>query len=197
MDHLEQKTSIEDEVIPKIFPYISLCDIESLSEATGVEYSYEFGLNIEGCCLAKHPVDYRDAIYREYGEKTTSLTLQDIHERDARKILKYFTAVKRFTVRNMLMLESIDGFPTHLSCLTILDCEIKESLRTSWIERSKETLTHLHLDNLVVAYHPVGVRLWFRDFKSLTSLRLNGSIRELNFDWAQSQVPAPESYGFD
>lgn len=174
----KREDTAQDHIIifPKIFRHITLCDIKSLTEATGVQYSPQFGLNIEECCLRAHPVDSSPDIYKKYGAITVILTLQEITEAEALKILKFFFVVKDLTMRKMTILEGRGVFPGHLAKLTIVNCQVEESFMLSWFRKLGKTLEHLHLHNLVYSYltYHFQTRIYLGKCMKLTSIIVQG-----------------------
>lgn len=79
-------------------------------------------------------------------ESISSITLKDLSESEARKVLALFKDVKHLAMHNIVIYEDIRGFPQDLSELRLIDCKVEKELMMKWLSPLKSTLLRLGLD---------------------------------------------------
>lgn len=107
-----------------------------------------YDLQIEPCCLRKHPICTDQKFYKKYKATDMYLGLKSIPESDVNQVLRFFNTLDHLALYNMQILDELDAFPENLSRLTITNSVIEGQLLQDWLDNNRARLWCLTMENV-------------------------------------------------
>lgn len=106
------------------------------------------GLQIESCCLQRHPIQTDTEFYDKYKCRNDHLKLKSIRRSDADLVLQTFFKLNVLALDDMEVYDNLRWFPRHLVSLTISNSVIERHLLQNWLDKNRSWLEFLKIDNV-------------------------------------------------
>lgn len=170
-----------------ILNYLCLCAINSLAQMSSrirniVDNHVNtgpYGLQIQQCCLDRHPIRTDKEFYKKYKTRNSFLKIKSISESDADQVLRIFSGISRLALYEMQIFEDLPAFPTTLEKLTVTDSVIEQQFLQKFLDNNKSTLQLLSMENVEHSFRGLGVPLVIDQVDNLSRLIILGDSLNL------------------
>lgn len=170
-----------------VLNYLCLCDMDNLAQMTpwmkqivdNHVNSGPFGLQIQSCCLQKHPIHTDEEFYGKYKSRNTFLKIKNVRESDADQVLRIFTGISRLALYDMQIFQGLTAFPANLKELTITNSVIEHHILQNWLELNASTLRLLNVDKVEHSFCGLGIPLVIDHVENLRRLIVRGNSLSL------------------
>lgn len=110
-------------------------------------------VQIRQCCLAKYRPESSAEFYEKYGANVRILKLTNIPESDLRMIIPFFAYLEGFKLQDIQIWDSVEGFPTELVDLQLINVTMELALAKEWLSRSYSTLASIEVENFNYSFY--------------------------------------------